>query len=318
MQHMLSRLIQEARHDTLGSALGAIRQGAAELSQPRPDSTLVDGTSHALEQIIEACGLTEALRLAELIRLVEHALGLVRESQGRVLLAPYLQAMVLDLERAVLAFTTGSSIQRLLEHARELSQSIERWQPEQLILLDAYERFSSDGGEAPEARESPVLKLTNRLSLIATGSSHRGTGWLAGGLHRHDAHLDQAEEGKPHPRATIGEILSTADMLLTALSAMPTRLELLDALYVCAHTIVDMVTGLPGPLPQLAAAAAELLSSCRAQLVAPDDHHREYLRTLWLMSSLLLATPDPPRALLSAVDNLLAEPPPPPRADSRG
>ncbi len=317
MQHMVSRLVLEARNDTLGSALGVIRQGAAELSQPRPDFTLVDGASNALERIIEACGLTEALRLAELIRLVEHALGLVRESQGRVLLAPYVQAMVLDLERAVVAFTTGSSVERLLEHARGLNELIERWQPEQLILLDAYERSGSDGGEESESRESPVLKVTSRLTLSAASSSHRGTGWLAGGLHSHDAHLDQTGEGKPDPHATIGEILSTADMLLTALSAMPTRLELLDALYVCANTIVDMATGLPGPLPRLAAAAAELLSSCRAHLVVPDDQAREYLRTLWLMSSLLLATSDPPRALLSAIDNLLAEPPPPPRADSR-
>jgi hypothetical protein len=308
VQRLMSHLIGMADEHTLSAALAAVKQGVAELSQPRPDPALLDAAGHALKQIIEAGGLTNALQLAELIQLVEHAMNLVRESEGRVLLAPYVQALVLDLERAVAAFAAGSPVAPTLEHARGLSQSLERWQPDRLIALDGYQQHGSADVTAMQ-HESPVLKITSRLSLGAGVASQKATGCLSSSGRSHDARAETSPAEQPDPQATIGEILSTADMLLTALAAMPSRLELLDALHVCAHSILDMVDGQPGPLPRLAAAAAELLSAYRSRLVPPDDQAREYLRTLWLMSSLLLVTPDPPRALLAAIESLLADPP---------
>ncbi|MCM8750089.1 hypothetical protein NET02_13120 [Thermomicrobiaceae bacterium CFH 74404] len=314
MQRLMSHLIGTVDEHSLGTALATVKQGVAELALPRPDPQLLDAADQALQQIVEAGGLTNALQLAEMIQMVESAIDLVRGSEGRVLLAPYVQALVLDLERAVASFVTGSPVAPMLEHARGLSQLIERWQPDRLIALDSYEQSVTTG--ALEAhRGSPVLKITGRLSAGA-GTSHAASGWLSGNGSGRDGSKESPVNHQPNLQATIGEILSTADMLLTALAAMPSRLELLDALHVCAHSILDMVDGHPGPLPRLAAAAADLLTDCRNRLVPPDDQAREYLRTLWLMSSLLLVTTDPPRALLAAIESLLAEPPQPPTVAS--
>jgi hypothetical protein len=311
MQERAHRRTQQARDSALVDALAALQKAATELSQPVPDPALLDSATDALRSVTELCGLPNALRLAELIALVQKALALVRESQGRVLLAPYVQAIALDLQSSVAAYTAGVALDSFLEHARGLLHLLEEWQPDRLVPLHQFEsQVRSDDG----TRESPVLKATSQLTSKETLPPSKTAALSFNGSTHSTARRRSAEAPSPNPPATISEILSTSDMLLTALRTMPSRLELLDSLNVCASTVLDMVAGYPEPLPRLAAAAADLLAAYRAKLVVPGEEVCEYLRTVWLMSTLLLTTPDPPRALLNAVEALLAECPSLPRA----
>jgi len=310
MQGGVQRRTEQARHIALADALTALKRAAAELSQPSPDLAIVDGASEALDRVARLCDLPRALRLAELISHVERAIELVRASQGRVLLAPYVQAIVLDLQSSVSAYTAGAALECFVEHAGGLLRLLEHWQPDQLVSLNQFESPTTSSGQP---RESPVLKATSRLTPRAAALPHAAPSFASNGAQHPTPQRASNEAPSPDHRATITEIVSTSDMLLTALCAMPSRLELLDSLNVCANTMLDMVAGYPEPLPRLAAAAAELLAAYRAELVVPDEQVCEYLRTLWLMSTLLLATPDPPRALLNAVEAVLGERPNLPR-----
>lgn len=292
----------QADPEQLDQTLDTLEEAVAELKLPRPDPAKLEDGVRALHQLVDASGLRDVARLFELLHVVERALRLTQASDGRAFLAPYVQAMVLDLERAVHALMHSEPVTPHVEHARALEQVIERWQPEHLVTLDAHSGM-------PAMQVGSLLSTRQLADIVRYLPARRdGHTTLHGSTTGQAAHRC-GPEGQADRHTSIGDVLSTADVLLTSLEAMPSRLELLDALHVCTQSIVDMTSGMPEPLPRVVSAAADLVADCRARLAPPDREAAEYLRTLWVMTSLLLSTATPPPALVSAVDRLLGHAP---------